>query len=186
MFIEKLEHCSDYSRMLSEANEIINNVTWNNGNQIGLNRRVNSIEDIWKDAAGSIFDANGKRLKHEREFTEWNINENYYIRQQIESLLSVENIKHGRIRIMRLLPKTGLSVHSDYEHRYHYVLSTNSHSFVCQAAYDMNTNRSDIRTSSVCYHLPLSTHWYKINTKEIHWVYNGGSTERIHLVVCSQ
>ena len=77
---------------------------------------------------------------------------------------------------MRLLPKTGLSVHSDTSERYHLVIKTNKDAFIAQT---MN----NIGIAAVCYHIPADTTFYKVDTTKKHFVYNGGNEERIHLVI---
>lgn len=180
-FITKLALTSEHSKILEEYKKIQHSVGWGDNNQIGLRHRINS-ENIWFDGIGSLYDRSDNTFTAaETDFTEWNINHDNYIRQQIELLSSMENFQIGRCRIMRLLPKTGLSVHRDTEVRYHYVIETNLKSFI-----SMNT--SVFRNAEfVCgnfYHLPADGNWYKVDTRKVHWVYNGGNTERIHLVVC--
>jgi hypothetical protein len=183
MFLEKLDYTSDHNRMMSEANDIITNVTWNNGNQIGLNRRDNSTENIWKDATGSLYDREHNiYIGKEKDFTVWNIDSDSYIRQQIENMM--EGIVNGRVRLMNLTPKKGLSVHKDLEVRYHYVLKTNKKSYICHNPSRSSQVDDNIPISAFCYHMPMDNHWYKVDTRETHWVYNGGETDRVHLVVC--
>ena len=80
----------------------------------------------------------------------------------------------GRVRYMRLMPKTGLTVHRDSEHRLHYVLETNPYSYVC----------NHLENAALCRHLPADNNFHLVDTTQDHFVYNGGKTERIHLVIC--
>lgn len=183
MHIKKLEFTSDYGSMLTEYNAITSKVPWLPLNQIGLTSRPGAT-DVWRDAGGSLYNrATGEKLGNECDFTVWNIASRNYIRQQIEALARYENTSIGRVRIMKLMPKCGLSVHKDLEIRYHYVFQTNKKSFFC---YNESAIRedSDLPVTAVCYHIPQDGHWYKADTTKVHWVYNGGDTERIHLVVC--
>lgn len=183
MYLEKLEFTSDYDRMITECDTLIKTISWMSTNQIGLNCRP-GVHNKWTDAAGSLQNRQtGERRANEWDFTEWNLNNDNYIRQQIEHLAELESAKLGRIRIMRLMPKTGLSIHADLEIRYHYVLYTNPKSFFCFNETVPNSN-SVLPVKALCYHIPRDYHWYKVDTTKVHWVYNGGETDRVHLVVC--
>lgn len=184
MFIKKLENKSNLGLVISEFDNILEKSTWGLKNQIGLKYRPDSV-DPWFDSAGSLYDPKTQtNIANESSFTEWNIDEHSYIRQQITALENSNNFKSGRIRIMRLTPHHGLSVHKDAEFRYHLVLKTNPKAYIAHNVMDNNPDRSDLLSTAVCYHLPADGTWYKVDTREIHWVYNGGDVERIHLVVC--
>jgi hypothetical protein len=66
------------------------------------------------------------------------------------------------------------------------VIRTNPKAYIAHNVVDNNPERSVLPTTSVCYHLPADGIWYKVDTREVHWVYNGGEEERIHLVVCGE
>lgn len=184
MFIKKLDYSCDIGKINSEFSDILEKSSWGSMNQIGLKCRPGST-DPWFDSSGSLYDHVSMIKKYnESDFTEWNLSEDSYIRQQIELLEKNHNFKCGRVRIMRLLPHVGLSVHRDTELRYHLVLKTNIRSYIAHNVIDRNPSRSDLPTTAVCYHLPMDSTWYKVDTREVHWVYNGGNEERIHLVVC--
>lgn len=187
MFIKKLEYTSDSTEILSVTNELISQhgEVWEKMNQLSLTSKSDS-EDIWLDGTGSLVDRNTNvRRAEEWDFNLWNLPPENIIRKQIELLSQhLDGIQFGRIRIMRLLPKTGLSVHKDKELRYHLVLQTNSRAYIAHETSDIDPTRSILPTTAACYHLPNDNHWYEIDTRETHWVYNGGNEERIHLVVC--
>lgn len=179
-FIEKLDTVSDTSIINNELQTILKVTNWSK-NQIGLRHRANA-ENIWSDSVGSMYDYTTKSFKYtEADFNNWSVSENTYVRQQIELLSEKLNFKVGRVRFMKLLPHCGLSIHYDNELRYHLVIDTNPKSYICVNNAVSNNN---LEIVSQCYHIPKDNHWYKVNTKKIHWVYNGGETERIHLVVC--
>ena len=181
--IEKLKHTSDLLQMHIESKKIINQVQWGEMNQIGLNSRLN-CSDAWHDAVGSLYDKKALNYRAtEYEFTEWNIEPDNYLRQQIEQLVAVEQFNLGRVRLMRLLPHRGLSVHRDDEVRYHFVLKTNQKAYFAFNN-DQITAADSIPEIGKFYHVPMDGNWYKADTRQVHWVYNGGETERIHLVVC--
>lgn len=180
MFIEKLDFQTSSVRCLSSLNDILKVTDYLN-NQIGLRYRPNA-ENIWHDCVGSLYDReNNIQLSKESDYSMWAITYQNYIRQQVEALAYKFKFNIGRVRFMKLAPLKGLSVHSDHENRYHLVLTTNSDSYVCHNDGKYNTS---LETIGKFYHIPKNNYWYKVKTTETHWVYNGGKTDRIHLVVC--
>jgi hypothetical protein len=75
------------------------------------------------------------------------------------------------------MPKSGLSVHPDFEHRYHLSIVTNKYSY-----FGEHVGETDV--SAKCYHIPSDGYFYKVDTTREHFVYNGGWEPRIHLVLC--
>jgi hypothetical protein len=147
------------------------------GNQLGITHRP-GVENIWLDASGSLYDKNLQKFTgKESEFTEWNKYLPSYTKSIIQELSNYENTTFGRIRFMRLMPKTGLSVHPDFEHRYHLALETNKYAY-----FGEHIGSSDV--AAKCYHIPADSYFYKVDTTREHFVYNGGWEPRIHLVIC--
>jgi hypothetical protein len=186
MFIEKINFNVDLDQMLLDLTQVEKEVGWpekmfthNNrsyhANQIGLTHRPES-EQPWFDASGSLYDKEQKHfIGKESDFTEWNgIGE--YTRSIIEDLSNQVGIHFGRIRYMKLLPKTGLSVHHDFEPRYHLVLKTNPHAYFLDC-----TQEGDVQAKA--YHVPADGYFYKVDTLRNHSVFNGGWEPRIHLVL---
>lgn len=179
MFIVKTQLESNVDKIQVDLTKVLEKTPWIN-NQIGLRHRINAL-DKFSDCVGSLFSKQeNKFIASEYEFNQWSI-DNLYLQEQIENLCSLEKFTLGRVRFIRLLPKTGLSVHKDKEVRYHLVLTTNSNSYIC---HNTNTDVNSLNQIAVCYHIPKDGFWYKVDTRETHWVYNGGLSERIHLVVC--
>jgi hypothetical protein len=178
MFIKKLNLIADLEKMKTDLNFVLSKSDWSIDNQIGLSYRKGA-NNLWKDCVGSLWDReNNIELEKEEEFTEINPEAPEYTMQVLNKLASTEGFKLGRIRYMRLLPKTGLTVHSDSSVRYHYVIETNEHSYI----YHTSKNTGLIKT--IGYHLPNDSYFYKINTLQEHYVYNGGSVPRVHIVIC--
>jgi hypothetical protein len=187
-FISKIEFSADLSKMLEDYHNFISKYPWPdtmykvNGksyqaNQLGLTFRPNAENKIG-DAGGNLFDKKTFSFTgRESDFTEWN-NVGDYTKQKIKELEIYTGNKFGRIRYMRLMPKTGLSVHADFEKRFHYVLETNENAFFGEV-----TQQALVKAN--CYHLPSDSHFYKVDTTKKHFVYNGGWQPRIHLVLCS-
>lgn len=187
-FIEKLNFSADLDKMTSDLNSFlsrhpfpdttfINNNRKYHANQLGLKYRKGCDYPLG-DSGDSLFDV--KTLSFtgkESDFTEW-VDVEPYTKQVIENLAKELGTEFGRIRYMRLMPKTGLSVHPDFEVRYHYVFKTNKYAFFGDA-----TVEGDL--SAKCYHIPSDGYFYKVDTTRPHFVFNGGWEPRIHLVICN-
>lgn len=177
-FISATGNYVDLKLMQVAANTIIQQVGWGSKDQIGLTYRPGS-ENPWFDAAGSLYDRESKRmLAQEKDFSQYNPIPTF-LKEALSELERNQKIKFGRIRLMKLTPRRGLSVHYDAETRYHYVLDTNPKAFICV----QNNNSSGLECRAQCYHLPSDGQWYHVDTRQTHWVYNGGDRDRIHLVL---
>lgn len=187
MFIERLKIQTDIVKVKQDLEQILKEQSWEPHNQIGLTRRPDWTEESgvkWFDGAGSLYDGEtGDYVANETEYSEWNIDSDWYTRQEIERLAH-DRFKLGRVRFMLLKPKTGLTVHQDREFRYHLVLDTNRKSYIAYNNFSVDLHKSQLVSVANCYHLPADGYWYRVDTREQHWVYNGGKTDRIHLVVC--
>lgn len=177
-FIKKLDFEVDAALVMSELQALLaTHTAWEPFNQVGLRHRLGA-SDQWKDSAGGLYDRESKtQLAKEIEFNTWNKNTPLYTLRILEELADKEGVSWGRIRFMRSMPKTGLSMHIDDEPRYHLVLRTNP-----SAIFGECYKNSVVR--SICYHLPLDNHWYTVDTTREHFVYNGGWIPRVHLVCC--
>lgn len=178
-------HC-DYNQMKQDLDNLINTLGWPErtvydgkiypANQIGLTYRKGAEQPLL-DATGSLATyEDNKLVSTEYEFTEWVDIAPEYTKNKILELAERENISIGRVRYMRLPSKMGLTVHEDFEERYHFVFDTNINSFF--------GFKTEGEQQAVCYHMPQSDTFYKVNTTVPHFVYNGGWEPRIHLVIC--
>lgn len=178
MFIKKLDLSADVTQVENDLNTILSYTDWGIENQIGLTHRKILKNDIWKDCVGSLYDREtGVDLANEEEFTEMNVNVPGYVKEKLQELSILENCNLGRVRFMRLMPKTGLTVHADTSVRYHLVLKTNPFAYI---GHTFNAGN----VSALCFHIPADGYFYKVDTTKHHFVYNGGLDPRIHLVVC--
>lgn len=187
-FIEKINFTADLNQMINDLNVFLSKHPWPNttfihndkkyhANQLGLTYRPNCDYPLG-DAGGSLYDQTTNSFTgSELDFTEWNDIEPY-TKNILEQLSEFAGSKFGRIRYMRLMPKTGLTVHADFEHRYHFVLETNKYAYFGEAVHENNL-------AAKCYHIPADGSFYKVDTTREHFVYNGGWEPRIHLVICS-
>lgn len=183
-FITKTSCKVDLEQIQKDLNFILSIYDWPKidyenklpGNQLGITYRPNA-ENIILDASGSLYDKEKNQfIGKESDFTLWNPNTPSYTRSAIESLAEKEDTKFGRIRFMRLMPKTGLSVHPDFEQRYHLALTTNKFSYFGEHVGQ--------ELAAKCYHIPADGYFYKVDTTREHFVYNGGWDPRVHLVIC--
>lgn len=179
-FITKTSVSADLEKIKSDLDIILSYRHWNHPgepiqNQLCIKHRKNS--DIWSDGLGNLYDIKSKTFKcTELDFTEWNPHLGDYTKLIIDHLAEKEKVKFGRIRFMRAEPKRGLSVHRDFEIRYHLVLKTNPYAFFGESV-------QEECIKAKCYHIPEDGFFYKVDTTRDHFVYNGGLEERIHLVI---
>ncbi len=187
MFIEKLKFNVDLNQMIQDLDTVVDLQKWPPillgtewvANQISLRHRPNA-ENTWLDGIGSLKDDQGNVIAQEKDFTEWNKDLPVYTKNILEEFAKSENIKFGRIRYMRLASKTGLTIHRDFEYRYHIVLKT--HPFALFGHAYENEFPSEC---AKCYHVPADGHVYKVDTRMGHFVYNGSKEDRVHLVISS-
>lgn len=176
--IEKLDFKANMPLVLADVDSILKMSPWDEDHQIGLTHRPNA-NNLWKDAVGSLH--NSKYVDNsttEHEYTEINHLIPDTLKATLLDFAESQNIKLGRVRIMRLMSKRGLTVHRDTSVRYHLVLKTNIDSFF--GFRDFNSKDGSVAN---CYHVPGNGHFYKVDTTKFHFVYNGGKTERIHIVI---
>jgi len=177
-FIRKLNYTSDTTAVMLDLNHILTNfASWEPDNQLGLRHRINSANQ-WKDSVGGLYDKVQKVvIATEFDFNKWNDNCPLYTKSILEELGKNEGVSWGRIRFMLSRPKTGLSMHTDAEPRYHLVIQTNDNCIFGECFKNSNVR-------SIGYHIPMDSHWYMIDTTREHFIYNGGWSPRIHLVCC--
>lgn len=145
-------------------------------NQLGLKHRPNCICQT-SDSSGSLINVQTKEiLGYESDYTLYHDDIGIYTKEIISKLSDSIGQQFGRIRYMRLQPKTGLSVHVDTEERYHIVVKTNKFAYFGQSF-------EDELIKANCYHIPSDGHVYRIDTTKPHFVYNGGWEPRIHIVL---
>lgn len=181
-FIKKLEQSTDLDVIKNYVQEILNFRPWPAGNkldefvqnQIGLNHREN-CSNLWLDAAGGYND--NQVNKKESDFNVWNDKIPTNFVNLIKSVTKENKVNYGRVRIMRLMPKTGLSYHFDTEKRIHLAITTNPGCFI----FSKSDEGSEFQTQG--YHIPADGNFYMVDTTMPHFVYNAGRTERVHLVI---
>ena len=93
----------------------------------------------------------------------------------IEQLLAKLPFRHGRVRLMRLAPKTCLSIHADSTRRYHYAVTTSPDCYLVEI------NGS----SGVFHHIPADGRLYEMDARLQHTALNTGRQGRVHIVICN-
>jgi len=177
-FIQKTEFKADLERMKTDLASILEMNNWDHENQISL-RHTPNAENKWMDGIGSLnIQRNNPDGLTESNFSVWNEQLPSYTKYILTSLEEDYNFTAGRARLMLLPPKRGLTVHYDTETRYHFVFETNNFSY-----FGLSENEGD--AVATCYHIPADGHFYHVDTRRVHFVYNGGKTDRIHLVICA-
>jgi len=172
--IEKLDFKVDLPAVIKDVETVANMARWDEDNQIGLTHRPGA-KSLWKDAVGSL---HNDATRSENEFTEINYLIPSTLKQILIDFAEFQGIHLGRVRIMRLPSKRGLTVHRDITVRYHLVINTNIDSF-----FGFRDLRQIDGVAAKCYHIPADGHFYKVDTTKIHFVYNGGKTDRTHIVI---
>ena len=180
MLIEKTTITVDLEQIKRDLEQVLMIQDWPDSvedprfpkNQICLTHREGSSSP-WLEGNGSLKESG----LQEKDFCIFNDDIPEYTRSVLENLARQEGVKFGRIRYMKLMPKTGLTVHIDNEYRYHLVLQTNRFAMfghIYEGAEELGK----------VYHIPADSTFYKVDTRLGHFVYNGGWEERIHLVIC--
>jgi hypothetical protein len=185
-FIKRTNFSSDYNRMKQDLDNYLSLVggwpeqtvldgKYYSGNQLSVKHKKDAKYPIY-DSVGSLYDKETQTFhSQEIDYTEYNEFLPEFTRIVIEQLEQHERVKFGRIRYMRLMSKTGLSVHTDLEYRYHYVFDTNVNAFFGE--------KTEGELAAKCYHIPNDSFFYKVDVTRPHFVYNGGWEPRIHLVL---
>lgn len=187
-FITRLDYTADLFRVKKDLDHCLSLINgWPAedftkkiaGNQISVSNRPGAT-DVWLDAIGSLYNSvTGEFVAKEKDFSEYNPYIPDYTKSTLNGLKHYLGINFGRIRFMRLMPKTGLTIHADLEQRYHLALDTNPY-----ALFGRYNDSSENQTVAECFHIPADGYFYKVDTREKHFVFNGGWEPRIHLVIC--
>ena len=138
-------------------------------NQISLRQTSD-----WFEGVGSLYDYNQKRFVADTSkfATPCKKLEGTYLQSAItlvEAIATIEGVKIGRIRLMRLMPKTCLTFHQDPEEfRYHIPLETNPKCFF-------------VVKDKACW-MPDVGALYRFKTRDWHTAINASLEVRTHIV----
>lgn len=92
----------------------------------------------------------------------------------VEDLLRKLPFRYGRTRVMRMRPKSCLSIHADPTRRYHYAITTNPGCFIVGVTEGAGT----------FHHIPADGHLYQMDAHRTHTAMNSGNKDRVHIVIC--
>lgn len=128
----------------------------------------------WFDGIGSLYDFTKEEFKHTT--SEFNTPNPLIMDSYLGNCINTVNlhavydgVKIGRIRIMRLKPKTCYTLHTDPEEfRYHIPIKTNNGAFFL--------------IDNKVYRMPELGMLYKFRTDKMHTAVNASFEERIHIV----
>ena len=152
---------------LSEMLETLENVMpmFGEFNQIGVTSRPDAPEPL-RDAVGWI--PNGVIEADYSEVTE------PFRGTAFEHLLQKLPFEYGRSRLMRMPPKSCLSIHADPTRRYHYALVTNPGCYIVEVS----------GNAGAFHHIPADGRLYQMDAHRTHTAINSGKKDRYHLVIC--
>ena len=96
----------------------------------------------------------------------------------------------ARMRIARIRPNRCYSFHNDEERRLHLAVDTNSKAFFVVSEYPRDSNNMPVypeprfvMENLHSYHVSADGFFYNLDANHAHTAFNGGQTERIHLVI---
>jgi Aspartyl/Asparaginyl beta-hydroxylase len=143
------------------------------GNRRQLNLRLRKENDCdFSDGTGSLWSENESRfVAQEGDFRFFHPRyQGSYLHQLTREVEALHGGPIGRVRLMLLPPRTCYSLHKDPGVRYHLALETNPHSIFVFPDFGVA-------------HIPADGFLYKLDTRLLHTAMNGGTADRLHLVL---
>ncbi len=125
-------------------------------------------------AAEPLFDAVGW-LPEDATEAEYSVINVQFRGSAVEALLESLPFTWGRTRLMRMPPKSCLSIHADPTRRYHYAITTNADAYIVA----LEDNKG------VFHHIPADGYVYQMDAHKTHTAINAGRQDRVHLVLCN-
>jgi hypothetical protein len=149
----------------ASAEAILKRFPFNEKRQVCLTHRAEIV-----DSSQKVYGGTGP-LNHGSEFDFGVLNEDFHGTYLYDFFKGAQRRwKLGRTRLMLLPPRVCYPMHQDVSpYRYHIALQTNEYCFFTFADGKM-------------FHVPADGHIYRLNGTRIHSAFNGGKTERIHIV----
>ena len=154
--IRATDTTSDLSEMLKTFERLM--PLFSKDNQISVTARP-GVTDPIGDAVGWIPDG-----VEEADYS--NVTEPYR-GTVFERLLRKLPFAFGRTRLMRMRPKTCLSIHADPTRRYHFALVTNPGFYIVEVAEE----------NGVFHHTPADGRLYEMDTHRAHTAMNSGNKD---------
>ncbi len=178
----------DSNRLIAAMFQVEALVGWSENNQIALScRRANcglSRQELAHGSATLQSLVDGEMVRDDAWYDDFIPGFKHTYFYDIWNELKEEYEKVFRMRLIKLEHKGCLSFHADFYKRYHVPIITNDRSFFfINEANEIPWITDEIRVPSiVTYHLPATGNMYSVDTMKYHTVYNGGNSDRIHLV----
>ena len=176
--------------LIASMHQVERAVGWSENNQIALSCAPDdctlSLQSAAHGAATCPSRVNGDIVREDCWYDDFHPGFRHTYFYDIWKELRQQIRYAWRMRLMKLRPKGCLSFHEDFYERYHIPIITNDRSFF----FVNETNEvpwpvDGVRVPSIStFHLPADGSVYQVDTKKHHTVYNGGRTNRVHLV-CS-
>lgn len=126
------------------------------------------------DAEEPLLDALGW-LPEDAQESDYSVINEEFKGGPIEELLSKLPFRHGRVRLMRLAPKSCLSIHKDSTRRYHYAVTTTPDCYLVEMRDGTGT----------FHHIPADGRLYEMDARLTHTAVNAGREGRVHIVICN-
>lgn len=148
---------------------IFDQVTYKKMCQISLRK-----SETWFDGIGSLYDYEQRKFtRGTADFSEPSPKlKGSYLEEvinRVEQQAQLDSVRVGRIRIMKMLPKTCYTLHTDPEEfRYHIPLRTNPGAFF-------------VVDNKVC-RMDIPGQLFRFKTNAEHTAVNASTAERIHIV----
>ena len=161
--IRATETTADLAKMLETLERVM--PLFDNDNQIGVTARPGAEEPL-RDAVGWIPD--GVEEADYSKITE------PFRDTVFERMLHELPFAYGRTRLMRMRPKSCLSVHADPTRRYHFALVTNPGCYIVEVTGE----------NGKFHHIPADGRLYEMDAHRTHTAMNSGKKDRFHLVIC--
>lgn len=157
-----------------DLHRLLERTPFNHQHQISLTGLNQQQQDPYL-FTGSLYDyENSVFLKQEQEFTYFlDIYRDLLFYQIYQDLVAALPFPIGRMRLLKMLPKSCYSMHKDDGFRFHLALQTNPQCFL-------------IFKDAGAFHIPGDGQIYGSNTLLDHSAMNGSFTDRIHLVVSTK
>jgi len=176
----ELDKTFDFKRLTDELETILAcdhraAAAWNTYSQMGLTcRPTTPLMDRFHDACGSLMNAErGEMRARTTDFTERSTEATPYANAVIDEMRGIAaqyGRRVGRVRFMRQMPKTCLSLHRDTDEcRFHIPLRTNANVFF-------------VVDDRVC-RMRTEGRLHILNTRGYHTIVNAdGGIQRIHML----
>ena len=173
--IEQLPLSFDAAEIIHEiTNIVLKHPSFNYSKYLEVNQIALHQSDDWFEGVGSLFDYD--QNKFTRSTRDFNQTSKFLVGtylddviDQVRDFAAGEGIGIGRIRVMRLAPKTCYTLHRDPEEfRYHIPLITN------ESAIFIVGNK--------VHRMPKVGELYRFKTNDDHTAVNASFKERIHIV----